>query len=447
MRLNERILSRITPGSGEQERIDAAVEELVARTSEIGRKLKAPFQPQLVGSIAKGTHLTSPDIDLFLKFPVGFSKEEMAEIDKSIGRAVLDDPEERYAEHPYISGFWRGFRTDLVPCYAVSSGRGKISAVDRTPFHTVYIQQYLSERQRDEVRLLKQFMKGIGCYGAEAKVQGFSGYLCELMVLRFRSFGEVVGAASEWDPPVQLDLGHKSKKRFDEPLVFVDPVDSGRNVASPVSLEMLQLFIEACGAFTEERSERFFFPFERKAWTEKALVEALVSHPGTVLVELPPLNVVDDVLWPQLRKTGKSIAESLEREGFMPETLTLLSEEERNIVIVSCKVPELSPTLTHIGPPENSSHAERFVEKWKGSGNRSPAVEDGRWKVELKRKIRTPREHLVSKFRRVRLGKGFREIESLNVLDAGELMEQNEKYRCALTEHFDKRRPWQIPGE
>lgn len=444
MKLSDRILSQITPSSEEQERIDAAVRELVARTAEIGRKLGAPFEPQLVGSIAKGTHLSAPDIDLFLKFPVGLPKKEMGEIDKSIGRAILDDPEERYAEHPYISGFWKGFRTDLVPCYAVSSGRGKISAVDRTPFHTSFVQEHLSERQKDEVRLLKQFMKGIGCYGAEAKVQGFSGYLCELMVLRFQSFEESIKAASEWKPPVLLDLGHKSRKHFDDPLVFVDPVDPGRNVASPVSPEVLQLFIEACGAFLEEPSERFFFPLERKIWKEKALIETLANHPGTVLVELPPLDVVDDVLWPQLRKTGKSIAEALEREGFMPEKLTLLSEEDKNLVIVSCKVPELSPTMTHVGPPENSSHAEKFVQKWNGSGKKPPAVENGRWKVEIKRNIRTPKELLIGKFRGVRLGKGFRDLKSLRVLDAGELMEQNEKYRRVLTEHFDKRRPWQI---
>ena len=445
MKLNDIILSQIIPSSDEQQRIDAAVRELIARTSEIGRKLGAPFEPQLVGSIAKGTHLRGPDIDLFLKFPVDFSKEEMGEIDKSIGRAILDDPEERYAEHPYISGFWKGFRTDLVPCYAVSSGIGKISAVDRTPFHTSYVQKHLSESQGDEVRLLKQFMKGIGCYGAEAKVQGFSGYLCELIVLRFRNFEGSLKDASAWKPPVLLDLGRKSGKSFDDPLVFVDPVDPGRNVASPVSREVLQLYIEACEVFLDERSDRFFFPAERKPWKEKALVEALANHPGTLLVELPSLDVVDDVLWPQLRKTGKSIAESLEREGFMPDRLTLRSEEERNIVIVSCKVPEIGPTMTHIGPPEKSAHAEKFIQKWKGSGNKPLAVEGGRWTVELKRQIRTPKELLIKKSSNVRLGKGFRDIESLKVLDAGELMERNENYRSVLTEHFDKRRPWQIP--
>ncbi|HDP96903.1 MAG TPA: CCA tRNA nucleotidyltransferase [Euryarchaeota archaeon] len=445
MKLNDIILSQIIPSSDEQERIDAAVRELVAKTSEIGQKLGAPFEPQLVGSVAKGTHLTRPDIDLFLKFPVGFSKEEMGEIDKSIGRAILDDPEERYAEHPYISGVWRGFRTDLVPCYTVSSGRGKISAVDRTPFHTSYIQGHLSESQRDEVRLLKQFMKGIGCYGAEAKVQGFSGYLCELIVLRFRNFDGSVKAASAWKPPILLDLGNKTRKRFDDPLTFVDPVDPGRNVASPVSREVLELFTEACEAFLDEPSDRFFFPVERKPWNEKALAEALAGNPGTVLVELPALDVVDDVLWPQLRKTGKSIAESLEREGFRPDRLTLRSENERNVVVVSCKVPELGPSMTHFGPPEKSSHAEIFVQKWKGSGKKPPEVEGGRWKVELKRQIRTPKDLLVKKFRNVRLGKGFRDIESPKVLDAGELMKNNRDYRRVLTEHFDKRRPWQIP--
>jgi tRNA adenylyltransferase (EC 2.7.7.25) len=50
----------------------------------------------------------------------------------------------------------------------------------------------LHREQKDEVRLLKKFMKGIGVYGAEIKVKGFSGYVAELLVYFYDSFRNVL---------------------------------------------------------------------------------------------------------------------------------------------------------------------------------------------------------------------------------------------------------------
>jgi len=65
MEIREEVLKRIVPTSAEQKRIDKAVSELIRLTRSIAKERKLPFEPVLVGSVAKGTHLTSPDIDLF----------------------------------------------------------------------------------------------------------------------------------------------------------------------------------------------------------------------------------------------------------------------------------------------------------------------------------------------------------------------------------------------
>ena len=51
---------------------------------------------------------------------------------------------------------------------------------------------------RDEVRVLKKFMKGIDTYGAEIKVGGFSGMLCETLILNYGSFEDTIKSASDW---------------------------------------------------------------------------------------------------------------------------------------------------------------------------------------------------------------------------------------------------------
>jgi len=441
MNIEEKVLGRIVPSAEEQRRIGKAVAELTERVDGIIRERGLPARPMLVGSIAKGTHLTDPDIDLFLEFPPTVPKEEIGRIDKAIGREILDEPEERYAEHAYISGSWQGFKTDLVPCYKVSSGKGKISAVDRTPFHTEYVIAHLREGQKDQVRLLKQFAKGTGVYGAEAKIQGFSGYLCELMILKYESFGGLVSHAKRWKEDENLWLDRHASKRFDEKFVFVDPVDPSRNVASPVSPSNLKLFSEACRAYEKAPDERFFFPGPLEPWGDGELKYALSKHAGTVLVELPALGVVDDVLWPQLRKTGVSIRDILEREGFSPGKLSLGADGEMSLIIVDSGIAELPASYIHVGPPSDSPEAKNFLAKWKGEGVHEPAIKKGRWQVEVGRRERAPAQLLEKQFGEVRLGKGFRKGAKPTIVSGAGLMDK--RYRRALTAHLDERKPWE----
>ena len=153
-----------------------------------------------------------------------------------MGRSILNQQEARYAEHPYIHGTWNGMEVDLVPCYKIDSTEHLISAVDRTPFHTRYVREHLKEDQKNDVRLLKQFMKGIGTYGAEARTRGFSGYFLELLVLRYGTFKDVINAMAGWTNGTVLSLERAGGKRFNDPLVFFDPVDPARNVASALSV-------------------------------------------------------------------------------------------------------------------------------------------------------------------------------------------------------------------
>ena len=93
---------------------------------------------------------------------------------------------------------------NIVPCYKVKRGEW-VSATDRTPFHTDYVKPLLDEQMAEEVRLLKRFMKGVGVYGAEIKIGGFSGYLCELLVLNYGSFTEVLRSAANWKERTIID--------------------------------------------------------------------------------------------------------------------------------------------------------------------------------------------------------------------------------------------------
>jgi tRNA nucleotidyltransferase (CCA-adding enzyme) len=237
MTLESEILKSIKPSPAQDKKVGALVEELSEKVVDVSRKLDLHIEPMLVGSVAKGTHLKDPDIDLFMLFPESTPLDQLKEKGLEIGRKIIDG-KEHYAQHPYVRGIYKGFKVDLVPCFRIRDTRSKMSAVDRTPFHTDFVKRHLKKDEADQVRLLKRFMKGIECYGAEAKVQGFSGYLCELLIMRFASFKKVLEAASGWTVGQALELPGCEGNEFPEPLTFVDPVDSTRNVASAVAPEV-----------------------------------------------------------------------------------------------------------------------------------------------------------------------------------------------------------------
>ncbi len=173
---------------------------------------------------------------------------------------------ERFAEHPYLEVFVQGYRVDIVPCYDAKPGEWQ-SATDRTPYHTDYIKKHFTAEMRSEVRLLKRFMQGTGVYGAEIKVGGFSGYLCELLVMKYGSFAQTLEAFAHYNRRLVIDIEnyyagrqHEVSLLFPEPMVIVDPVDKGRNVASAVQPVKLYDFMAASRAFLRNTKQRFLFP-------------------------------------------------------------------------------------------------------------------------------------------------------------------------------------------
>ena len=125
-----------------------------------------------------------------------------------IAKKAAGDAEqlERFAEHPYLEIFIEGYRVDIVPCYDAKPGEWQ-SATDRTPYHTDYIRSRLKqEAYVTKCGLLKRFMQGIGVYGAEIKIGGFSGYLCELLVMKFGSFAKVVEAFAHYNQRIVVDI-------------------------------------------------------------------------------------------------------------------------------------------------------------------------------------------------------------------------------------------------
>ncbi|WP_054857568.1 hypothetical protein [Vulcanisaeta sp. JCM 16159] len=149
-------------------------------------------------------------------------------------------------------------------------GEKPLTAADRTPLHTEFIKSKLGQRNTD-VRLLKAFFKSVGIYGAEIKVQGFSGYVSELLVIHYGSFINVIKAISNWPiKHVFIDMTgtyneRDAVRKFKSPVIIIDPVDPNRNAAASISRDVLSMAIAASREFLRNPRKEFFMKIHKVA--------------------------------------------------------------------------------------------------------------------------------------------------------------------------------------
>jgi tRNA nucleotidyltransferase (CCA-adding enzyme) len=445
MSIEKEVLARIIPSEEEEKLIQKTVSQVKTRIEEVADQLEIDIEPMLVGSVAKGTHLSNPDIDLFVLFPTTTNREDLERHGLTIGKTVLPSGQERYAEHPYILGNFNDFDVEIVPCYKVEDSNKKISAVDRTPFHTRYIMDNLKEPQKNQVRLLKQFLKGIGVYGAEAEVEGFSGYLCELLIQKYGTFHEVLTQAKKWKRGIMIKLNDKDSAKFTDPLVVIDPVDPNRNVASALSEDNFSVFIHACKEYTNEPKIEFFFPGKLKPLTLDRIQKAFETR-STALIALTfkAPDLIPDILHPQLKKGMRVINQLFDRNGFKVLDSNYFVNE--NVMLLfELEIFELPNVVTHKGPPVSHSNVPDFFEKWTKSPNliAGPYIKKGSWYVDIKRDYKDARALLQNKISTLNLGKNVTKMvkENYMILIEEEIIKP--KYAQWLTRFLDKRFAWE----
>ncbi len=417
-RVVERVRERVSPDPEERSGLAAAADRLLARTREAVADLPVEADVVQVGSTARDTWVSGDrDVDVFVRFPPDLERDRLTEFGLEVGHTVLPQGREEYAEHPYVKGSFEGFDVDLVPCYHLEDATEVRSAVDRTPFHTEYLGDRLDDRLAGEVRVCKAFLKGIGVYGSDLRTRGVGGYLAELLVYHHDGFRPLLEAVAEWHPPVRLDPGDTgSDAAFDDPLVVIDPTDPDRNVASVVTAESLARLQHHARELLAEPREAAFEPRDPDP-LDPAEVRDHLRRRGTavVAVDFPAPDVVDDQLYPQLRRARSNLVGALDRAGFRPVRSRALVDrpgddemtagdgaeegngnengdrEDRAALLFECAVRELSGIERHEGPPVAvHEHARGFYEKYEESDAYGPYCDGDRYVVERDREHTTP---------------------------------------------------------
>lgn len=258
------------------------------------------------GSYAKGTWLPKEaDIDIFVRFRESTTQETFEKISKEIGFSSMKkfNPYIRYSEHPYVEAVVKRTKVNVVPCYDVKIGKWK-SAADRSPFHTKHMQDKLNKKMKDEVRLLKTFLKSVGIYGAEIARQGFSGYVSEVLILNYGTFENTIKEISKIK---QNQVIGKTTKTFDTQIVIIDPIDTNRNLAAAISNQNIGRFVLACRAFLAEPNTQFFKTSKRKKsndWKDILVVK----------FNFKPRS--PDIIWGQIKRAATLLSTQMGIGGF-----------------------------------------------------------------------------------------------------------------------------------
>jgi len=459
------VLKKVTPSQEKRRRVLALAQELTRKVAAAAKEAGVEAEVRVEGSVAKDTWLSEePDIDIFMRVPTTMPREAFGTICLEIARKATEGFKqvERFAEHPYLEAVIDNVRVNIVPCYRVKRGEW-ISATDRTPFHTDYVKPLLDERRCGEVRLLKKFMRGIGVYGAEIRVGGFSGYLCELLILNYGSFIKVLRSVADWKERWIIDYeGYykgrekEAEKIFEEPLVMVDPVDKGRNAAAAVRKEKLDELVVSARAFLETPHRRFFYPREIRALDAESLVQAIKTRGSTIVfVRFGKVNAVPDVLWGQLYKSQRSLRKMLRQHDFVVMRDCVWSDEESlNMFIFEAERRFLPPIKKHLGPPlRKRVECEKFLRKHLRAAHTisGPRVEAGRWVVEIKRKYTDVVDLLLEKLGDGGRHAGVAELISKAVANSVEVLVNEEvltmysssrEFAKFLTEYLEGKPRW-----
>ncbi len=374
----ERARRIVRPTKLEERKLKRIVEAALSAARKEISGVAGAQDVSLEGSAAKNTWIRGrAEADIFIHFDPNVSREELEKLIVEIGSRLIrrlgGEPMIMYADHPYVEGVVDGVTVDIVACYRVEPPNW-ISATDRTPYHTRYVLSRLKPGQEDEVRLLKGFMRACGVYGAEIRVEGFSGYLTELLTIYYGDFINAIREMAGWKPPITIDLEgyYGSRERIleafpESPLIVVDPVDRSRNVAAAVSLTRLSELILAAKFFLKRPSMRFFKQFDRAPGTRELralLKDRSILYMYFRLVDRKPR----DVLWGELKRSEQGVRRCLENLGFTVYRSSSWTDEKKECMLIfELDKIELPRYHLHKGPPVYLKNADEFVEKWCGA--------------------------------------------------------------------------------
>ncbi len=356
------------------------------------------------GSIAKDTYLPGQyDVDVFVRFPAKYrGKDISSKLKKALGSLRL--------KYEVLHGSRDYFQVEdkmlyeVIPVLLVSRPEEAENIADTSPLHVHYFNSKANNEVRDDVRVLKAFLKANGLYGAESYIKGFSGHVVDLLVLYYGSFLGLLKKSVYWKEKTVIDIEKQysrqealmflNESKIQGPLIVIDPIQKDRNAAASLSVETFKSFKQLARAFLKNPSPEFF---EEESFKDK-VIRAKKRHKNAehFLVKINPLNTKEDVAGAKALKIKEFLEESLRECGFKVLGAEWGFQRDAARVFLSVHKKPLSEKKLVRGPPIGmKGHVSAFRKKHKKT-----FVEQGHVFAEIKRKHTRPESLLKELLRK-----------------------------------------------
>jgi tRNA nucleotidyltransferase (CCA-adding enzyme) len=345
------ILPKITPTKEEMEQVIYSSNEIMGR---LRKAVPKGVEIILAGSTARGTQLRgSSDIDIFLLFPKDMEERTMEAKALSIAKTIVDKRKNeryiiKYAEHPYMRLILDdiNIKADIVPAFKIKKSSDRGTAVDRTQLHNKFVNSHLSLRQKNDTRLLKYLLRCHGIYGAEAKIEGFSGYLCELLIYHYGSLPKLIESVANLNLPLGIDAAKRVTyqkstkecislgKKFGSRFIVLDPVDKNRNVAANLSEESLAKLAFLCRELAKKPTLETIYGKKFSDVNSSSKLAALCKKADASMyaISFKIADVAEDITWQQTKRLRLRMHKVLDDAGFkVALSLQGLTETEGTI--------------------------------------------------------------------------------------------------------------------
>ncbi len=392
------VLKDIKPTEKEEKDV---YDKVMVVLNKINKSLKNA-KAILGGSGVKGTWLKKAnDADIFVKFNYAKYKDKSQEI-SGILEKILKNKKLKIARlhgsRDYFQIKQKDFTFEIIPILDIKKAEQAKNITDVSPLHAGWVNKK-GKRFKDDIRLLKQFCKSAGVYGAESYIHGFSGYICEILTIYHKGFINTIKNAAKWGDKVIIDeegywkgkniLMELNKSKIISPLIIIDPVQKDRNAAAAISEEKFRKFKETAKKFLNNPSESFF---EIKK-VNKDVLKKKAGKNELILLDIKPQRGKEDVVGCKLTKALEYITKKLEESDF-----TILhsglewDKKEKAFFYCILKKEKLSKFIENKGPPlENKIHVQNFKKKHKKT-----FIQGNRIYTKTRRRFNEPKELINS---------------------------------------------------
>nr|MDO8109273.1 hypothetical protein [Candidatus Sigynarchaeota archaeon] len=391
--IKSQVLQRVRPAKEEITRlamVTKRVSEALGAALDGGPVTVDFIEPQGSTGIKQTQLAGDSDVDLFiglnpglLEQYKGMLKKQVREsikniFTKSINDVLIPAIKEKlhpqsimfsYAEHPYLTVVVDGVKFDIVFCFHLTSEyierEDIVTAMDRTPLHSKFVRDNLTDAQKDEVRLLKVFFKASYVYGDKSAPgpMGFIGYGLEILIHFFGTIENVMANFSRL-PDQPIDIFGRTKKelrsmpRFDNDfLIIIDPTDRNRNVGSSTEARCFYHAQQVIADFLKAPKTQFF--------DIKPIPDPQNDDPHFFAVVFDNAREVHyTIVRDKLYHLGNLAEKKLEREqtgeerfGTMTSAILLAKDEKQAAIAFHVKNPSIPATFHQLGPARTEPKA------------------------------------------------------------------------------------------